>query len=625
MVQIVTASGQIEELRRTQWKPKLKSGYFFIGDRQFYLYARKRAILVRDTMELKLPLPGIPNPSGFAVWIEGVPWENWRIVGRDLYVSLLGLEGEASYWAQLEWDETHWDCFKSSVEALPDNQVAVSGNFYQWNSSPYPTGQKFDQVSTIQYFRIGDVEVAYRMPPDYVRGAPIVITDDTVEVWDARNAQMQFRVTEPKRLIEWNMAPNLVHNPHFASALSGQPRDWYTTDAGIQLAEGTGYVGRQFLRAYPTGRASQDVRITAGYPVVVEGWARGSGIGVLELAYKIGSGIVDPTGAFLGVDPDFSLWSARATGVMGPDWTRLSLVLGQGTAFDLADALYPDLCDQIEVRLGAMSGFAEWGAVQLRYGWRPGQYNNVSPSGTVEYETDPSGFHAPHQRDCFPYEEEWNPDMNSVNDESHGGFLVISEDGEAHDEGLGIGEMTFDEPAPYGALGSYPTGYPQGVEPWHSGSRHELGRRHLPYAMTRGHQKLRQTQTFDLENQPASLKTITEPRAPREPANILLASPASMYRDGAGEPHLTMWPASGRAEYVAAMLRDSWGNPIVHDWIEAYGSGVEVSPSGAYTNRGGRAVFWVSGQVPPTGVVQASARFVHRPSRIEGMINVDLR
>jgi hypothetical protein len=621
MTYIVPVTGQIEELRRTQWRPKLRAGYFFIKDRQFYLYARKRTILVRDTIELKLPLAGIPDVSSIQVSIEGVPWTNWRVVGRDLYVSLLGLEGSAAYWAQLEWDVTQWDFFKSSIELLADNQIYVSYDFYQWNSSPSPTGQKFDVLSTSQYFRISDAEVVNKMPADYVRGAPVVITDDTVEVWDARKTQMQFRITEPSRLLEFNMAPNRVHNPHFASSLSGQPRDWYVNDAGIQVVQGSGYVGRQFLQTYPTGRASQDVGITAGHPIVVESWVRGSGVATMELAYRIGSGIYDPTGAFLGTEPNFGLYSVRATGLADSDWSRLSLVLGYGTSFDPVDALYPDLCDQIEVRLGALTGVAEWGAIQLRYGWRPGQYGYVSMSGTIEYEIDPSGFHRPHSKDYYPYEEEWNPDANSVNDESHGGFLVISEDGEVDDVGLGIGEMTFDEPGVYGEL--LPTGYPQGVWPLQSGARHEIGRRHLPYAMTRGQQKLRQTQIFDLENQQASLKNVTEPRVPRDPSKVLIASPASMYRDGSGEPYIVMWPLSGRHEFVAAMLRDTWGNPIVHDWIDVIPSGnLSVDPSGAYTNRGGRIVTELSGWLP---TVPSSLRFVHKASGVEGRVNIDLK
>lgn len=598
----------------------MKSGYFFIKDRQYYLFARKRTILVRDAMELRQELAGMPVLGSITVKIEGVTWNNWRIEGRDLVVSLMNLEGEAAYWAQLEWDLTQWDFFKSSIEALPDNQIEITYSYLDWNSVPAPTGQKFDVHSITQLFRIGDAEKTYHLPDDYVPGAPVVVTDDSKWASDGRSHRTQFMVTEPKRLLTFNMPENLVRNPHFHSSVSGLPANWYLTDpSGIQLTIGTGYVMDRFLRAYPTGKAIQEILVT-GQPLALSAWVRGSGVALLEVAYKSGSGLVDQYGSNIGWDPDFTAYSYLVSGAATAEWSGLSAVFGDNTEFDPTDALVPDICDRMEVRLGALSGYVDFGAVSLSQSPRPGLYNHVSPTGTIEYETDPSGFWRLHPRDHFPWETEWDADMNAVNQPAHEGFLIVAEEGAPIDEGLGAGQLTWDDPAAYGG-----TGYPQGILPWPSGVRHEFGRRHLPYAKTRGHQKLRQTQVFDLENQPSVLFEATEPRRPRDASYVIIGSPASMYRDASGDAFLVLHTARGRREYVGARILDGWQNPIIHDWIEVLPSGdITVDPSGAYTDSAGRVFTLVAYQSGLPPVAQPGVMFRHRDSGMSGSIFIDL-
>ena len=624
MPTIFPASGHVDPDRREHWRPKLRAGYFFVKDRQYYLFARKRTIYVRDAMELRQELAGIPVEGTMSVKIEGIPWDNWWIEGRDLVISLLDIAGQAAYWAELEWDISRWDFFKTAIEALPENQVEISYDYLDWNDAPAPTGQKFDVNSITQVFQIGDAERTYHLPDDYVSGSPVVITDDSKWFSDGRDHRLQFRITEPRRSIEFNMYENVAHNPHFHRGMSGVPAAWYITDpTGFSWVDGTGYVMDRYLRAYPTGRAVQEVPVT-GNPWAFEVWIRGSGQALLELAYKSASGLVDQYGANIGWDPDFGVYSHRVTGLAEDSWTRLSTVVGDGTEFDPTDALFPDICDAVEVRLGALSGYVEFGAVQVRNAPRAALYNYVDPTGTIEYETDPSGFWRLHPRDRFPWEAEWDADMNAVNQPASEGFLVIAEEGEPVDENLGIGQLTWDDPAPYGSGGAYPDGYPRGLLPWPSGVRHEFGRRHLPYAKTRGYQKLRQTQTFDLENQPPALFEVTEPRRPRDAAYVIIGSPASMYRSS-GRTYLVLHSGQARSEFMSARFLDVWQNAMIHDWIEILPSGqISVDPSGAYTDDGGRVstyIAYASGEpvVNPPGI-----QFRHRDSGRTGSILIDI-
>jgi len=625
MVQVAPNSGSVEELRRDHWRPQLRSGYLSIKDRQYYLYARKATIYVQDTMELRCELAGMPVTSSMSVKIAGENWTNFWIEGRTLVVSLKDLEGDSSYWAGMDYDVSNWDHFKSHADVEPDTQIYVAYDFYQWNNAVAPTGQQFETFSMEQYFRVMDCEVERHMPDDYVPGAPMVITDDDKELWDGRDHRMQCRVVEPRRSLEFNMVENLVHNPHFAYGYSGSPTTaarWYRTDpTGIVRVQGSGYVGHHYVYARPTGLLIQEVLINGGQPVVVEAWYRGSGEAQLELAYKTaasGNPVVDVSGSPLGYDPNFDVYSYRTSASANSDeWSRISAVLGTGTEFDPADALYPDACDRMEVRLKATSGYIDWGAAQVRTGVRAGQYGYVPMTGTVEYETDPTGLYRHQMVDAFPYEENWNADMNSINSGSHGGFLVIAEEGEPVDEGLGRGALTFDDPHDYG------TGYPQGVVPWPTGVRHDFGRRHLPYSRIRGHQKLRQTQVFDLENVPAARVEVTEPRRPRVPADLLIATPASAYRDVSGVPYMIVRDNQSRREYVTCLVIDEWGNPIIGDWIRMVPSGqIDVDPTGAYTSRAGRVVTTVSAITSPA---TARLTFVHHESDSEGSIMVDIK
>lgn len=590
MTAIIPASGHVNPERREVWRPRLKSGYFYIKDRQYYLYARKRTLYVGEARQLRQELAGMPVPGTMSVKIEGVPWTNWWIEGRDLVVSLEGSEGDAAYWGQLSWDITLWDLFKTSIEALPENQIWISYDYYDWNTAPAPTGQKFDIKSITQYFRIGDAEETHHLPDDWVPGAPVVITDDSRGIYDGRTHRVQFRVTEPKRTIEFNREDNLVSNPHFQRGVSGMPASWYLV-SGAAWQQGTGYVGENYLYV-PSGMAVQEVPAT-GEPIAIDAWVRGSGEARLELAYRHGSWIIDQSGNVIGTSPDFGLSSLQKTLTLTDEWARLSAVVGTGTEFDPTDALFPDICDAMEVRLARNSGHAEFGAVSVRYDSRSSLYNYVDPTGTIEYETDPSGFWQHRPSDRFPWEDEWEVDMNAVNEPSHAGFLVISEEGEPTDESIGMGAMTFEEAGAYGT-----DDYPQGVRPWPSGVHHEFGRRHLPYAKIRGYRKLRQTQTFDNENQPAQLFEVTEPRRPKEPKNIVLSSPASLYRDSGGLTWMVYWVNRNRREFVSAQFLDSEGNPLIHDWVDITAgiSGFVVDPTGAYTDRAGRVVTAFSGQ-----------------------------
>jgi hypothetical protein len=152
--------------------------------------------------------------------------------------------------------------------------------------------------------------------------------------------------------------------------------------------------------------------------------------------------------------------------------------------------------------------------------------------------------------------------------------------------------------------------------------RHEFGRRHLPYAKMRGHQKLRQSQIFDLENQLPSVFEFTEPRRARDPSTLLVGSVSNIYRNANEEMVLALQLVDGSGhlrEVVTVKAVDNQGNPIVNDWIRVEPSGqVQVDPSGAYTNEAGTIRVFVG---PTDGASQTGrVDFTHHESNVGGYI-----
>jgi hypothetical protein len=619
MVDIIQASGQYTQERRTHWKPKLRAGHFSVRDRRYYLYANKRTIYYRETKQLRHPLAGLPTGSGIAVKVGGVPWSNYYIHGRDLVVSLEDLESSAGYWASIAYDNSNWDHFKFPGEFLPDNQITIAYQYIQWNS----TTKAFDANTLTETFRIGDCELSHQMPSDFVGGAPIVITGDDRLQTDEADHQIQFKLVPPREL-QFNMASNYLRNPHFAVYPSGHPTGlarWYVNDpAGIARTEGTGYVGTAFLRVDGTGKVLQEAVVASGMRYVAEVWHRTftSGTAILELAYKTsGSGIpiVDQTGAVLAYDPNLEAYSYRKTAAAGSGWAQLAIPIGTGTEFDPTEALFPDTCDRIEFRIWA-SGQVDFGAARLIQGDASGEYCWINDRATVEYETDPSGFYRHVAPNVFPYETLWSADLNPVNMGPRGVFVAVVEGGDPTDQSLGIGELEYNEPHAYAG------GYPQGVVPWQSGTLHEFGRRHLPYAKIDGFQKFRQSQEFDLVNQPASLVEVTEPAGTPVPARMMLSSPCNLRRNDADEPVIAVKLLSSLGhtnEYVALILMDRLGNRMPGEWVQVTPSGdCQVAHSGEYTDRAGRMVVHVgpTDGATGTGLVQ----FIHTQSGKEARL-----
>jgi len=615
------------EAERVHRRPALRPGYLSVKDRVYYLYARKSTCIARDMIELRHPLNCYPISGEPQTKVEGLPWDS-RVVGRDLVLRLKNAIERPGYWGGQVLDNDQLGFFKSSACLLPDNEVVVTYNCQEWQAEPYPSGQFFAAQEVTEAFRIIDCDSRYLTPSGYQPHAPIVITDESHLPIDCRGHQLQFRCRGDET--EFNDLDNMIRNPHFDVCVEGDPYNaarWYCPCSGdITRVEASGYVGDHVLQVHNTGcPAIQEVDVE-GQPLTLDVWARGSGEAEIQVAYKTPTHtIVDADGAFLANDPDFGCYSFHKTEVCKswPDWSHITIVMAEGSRFDPADTKYPTSCERIGVRLCSASGEVEYGAVRLHRGVRAAQYTYLDPFSTVEYELEDSELYRCRLADMHPYEDVWDADMQPVNDGAHEGFLVVSEEGEASDEDLSYGELTWEDPGIYGEASL--SGYPQGVVPYPSGVRTRFGRRHLPYARIHGSRKLRQTQVFDNSNQPLDVCVVTEPVGSVIPDDVLIASPGNMYRRVDDSPCLLLRAVGDRREQLHALLFDAEGRPIIGDWVEFNPPpGLFVDPTGEYTNHAGHVMteIYPSGLASPGSYELGPLNVVHRVSGVSGELDV---
>ncbi len=233
------------------WYAKVKSGYFYIRDNQYYLYSDKQA---ED--------------------LNGITWSFF-----DLAVSFLRDSTYVQF--QGEWlDDEYWNVHGDQlilkhrdldIETLHE-QVRIKGVYQTWD-----TGDKTFVDNTGDYtFTLNEGTQQYFLDPAPEAGAPVVVTDELVGKMDwtgdlPLSFYMDYNETYNLPELHFNVT-NLVQNSIFAYYDTGDndPSDWYTT--GVTSVDTGQYVtgddvhpnyGNQYLNLN-SGEASQVMALTAG-------------------------------------------------------------------------------------------------------------------------------------------------------------------------------------------------------------------------------------------------------------------------------------------------------------------------------------------------------------------------
>ena len=618
MPSIIPALSTYTLPNRDRWIPKIRSGYFFIGDRKYYLYAQKKCIRLEQCRIARLTLAGAPYTIS-SVELDGTPYANYTIEDQDIILGLEDIDSHVGYWSQFVWDATRWGYFDAGFVLTDDTQITVVYTTLSWDA----TNHQFTHNSVTQYLRLGDAEITYKLPDTPIPNTPIVITDDSKLSTDKRDYAIEFDVSSEGD-ITLNVLDNYAPNPNFGAAPTGYPmypNDWEIVDTTghIYRTPGTGYVGRYTLRmSDPTGKARAIITMGSDEPLSLSAWARMSstgfyGVGYVEMAFRDSSGnILDASGSVIGADPEIGPYSLRAQSTLiGNTWTRISASAGESTDFEIADCVIPSAATEVEIRIwGTGTGPIDFSAIQLEKGLTPTQYGYISPSATVEYETDGTGMWRPDPTGIvWPYPELCHVELNAASDENHIGFLVLEEFSDWTDEGLEAGGI--DE--------TDPTGVPRGIIP-RTGIFWDFGRKNLPYARIDGRDKLCNIYPLRLENQ--VYEDFANPyQTPREPTAAIIVAPDNSRRL-LDIVHAVV--GTGEDVKISCIFADVEGNMIPHELVTVSVAGDgSLDKSSDYTNDAGRVlVAYTSGVT--TGESRAIITFRHVLSGLTGIAHIDV-
>jgi hypothetical protein len=384
------------------WTPRVHRGYFWVRDREYYLYAQKRGCTLQDISR--------------TFWVTSV-----NLIGSTVAVSIGDdVVPEAS------WD-IHGDqfvLFHKDLNITSENdQVKVTGQYDEWSQ----VSQGFHRKTITLYLTIRDGETRYVLPEAVKDSGPVVVTDDTIRRMNDRDfLPQQFRIktsTVPGEESEVEFrGGNLLLNPDFHYG-SADPADWEVQGvSSTQVLNASGrwpirgehmvalsggpntgqYVGQQvridpddayFFSCYFGGG---ELMFQAVYFDAmnreITGYAHTVNLAPITGWHRVGARLTNATSAEVNTGaPDITSWFTASDIAIPSDATHVLLKLSA------ADTGYVD-------------------CVQFEKGFRPTKYTSL-PRGadlTVEYEEGEGRF----------YEVE-DLAISAVRNPMHAGFLYV--------------------------------------------------------------------------------------------------------------------------------------------------------------------------------------------------------
>jgi parallel beta-helix repeat protein len=214
------------------WVPQIKSGFFYVREKPYYLYADKKGYTLKN---LRQTIFIMPRP----------------IIDPILYVSGKSVTNKNYY-------EIHGDKFLLKHRDLDITSeadiISIQGKVRIWSSDH----EKFTNRVVVYRFRIMDGERRYVFPEEPKDSAPIVITDDTIRPLDPSSFLPHEFYTEAGNdgiFLKFHQDQNLVLNPQFEY---GNTVSDAIADYGIDTSDFQ-YVTNPFLTYQDTTGANHDL------------------------------------------------------------------------------------------------------------------------------------------------------------------------------------------------------------------------------------------------------------------------------------------------------------------------------------------------------------------------------
>jgi len=459
---------------RRAWRPRVRSGYFYINGRRYYLYGDKATHQLSELTQSRFQLDRTPFPrvgtgtavtlpSGVKVEVDGQLYNDWEIHGNELRVNHLEGAEQSPHFAALTYDSTRWGENPSLVFG-PGNEVRIDYEYLEWSA----TGHAFVVTQATEYFTFDQGEAKYILPSEPAPGAPIIITDDSIRFHDQRGFAVEFAYDPATRELTFNQHPNEILNPSFEDAPSDDPEDAQFWELSGSFRRRTdGYHGLFAMSVDPTGYALQTIDIDPDLTFTFSSWVRGTGTARLVVNYVDATGgVLDPTGGVIGQDDDTSLESAATGLALSGVWEQMGLTIGEELEpYDVPLTGIPDSTHRVDLYLKASGTAVDFDGVQFTETPFIPEFAYVDPASTVEFEQSGSGLYTWTPKRSAPFLI-GDVDFNSVHEDIELGFLTQAEFSDRSDWGLGKGHTVFTLPptGEYGiwlGTGTPPTGLVQ--------------------------------------------------------------------------------------------------------------------------------------------------------------------
>lgn len=173
------------------WFPKIKKGYFYSNEREYYLYAKKEAATLGELAMTEMYLPGI------------------LAIDQGITVKVGGIEVSTAYF------DIRRDKFILYHRDLPvqfkDTEVEIEGKISTWRNF------EFFYQDVLYRFKISEGVTRFFLPTYYVNTGPVVITDDYAYYTDSDylanrefclDIDLQQELSEIKFANDTNLLPN---------------------------------------------------------------------------------------------------------------------------------------------------------------------------------------------------------------------------------------------------------------------------------------------------------------------------------------------------------------------------------------------------------------------------------
>lgn len=414
----------LDNFRMDLWYPRVHDGFFYIREKEYYLYADKQTHKLSDCAVTRIMTPkriAINKPIGIYIGGVEISSDSYDVAGN--YVTIYH-KGTNAYSLHTE--------------------IEIHASYRKWGSGG------FIYSKMVYRTKIGTGKTKFFLPEPAILegGAPVVITDDKsskLDTVDSINREFTIRWNEEFGLNEiiFSCNTNVIDNPQFDYYTGLLPLGWHSTTGVSVVGSKDGWLpiaGENICQVSGSPGSYRGISQTVDFALYT------GERGALTWTWHSASSDNLDTIWYIDFLSDQGVTVSSLSGIYTSDntWNRYRCVIGDvdhtlsglsvGSVRDVTGGIaLPE--DSVAVRLGLIVhdyGDLYIDSVQLEEGFLHSEYNRLPQWNdlTVEYEGSASGFYTVKDLAIAP-----------VRNPNHNGFLMIQ----------GVPARQFDDYAPDGA------------------------------------------------------------------------------------------------------------------------------------------------------------------------------